>query len=165
MSLRYHNVVSRCRYFARDEHGWCVRAWKNREGNREDERVDPQETSRSEVWRIKDMALDRHFKSIISLLLNHCNRTFTSPVCAIKRELRYNDAASVTKHEEEEKNKKDSITFEPSTTLRKFDDRSHDRVQPITFTTHEVRRSYNWVIRERSETTNDSLAMKIQNRL
>jgi len=49
---RYHNVTSCCRYFARDEHG-CARAWKNRERDREDERVNSQETSRSEDYRIE----------------------------------------------------------------------------------------------------------------
>jgi len=48
MSSRYRNVINRCRFFARGEDGRRAWAWKNREGNREDERVDPQETSRSE---------------------------------------------------------------------------------------------------------------------
>jgi len=50
------------------------------------------------------MALDRHFKSIIKSLRQNVH---IPGVRAIKRELRYNDAASVTKHEEEEKNKKE----------------------------------------------------------
>ena len=66
---------------------------------------------------------------ILSLLSNRC-RFFTGPACALKRELRYNDIASVTKRKrkkeaekkkQEDEEKKDERTFEPSAILRKFD--------------------------------------------
>jgi len=77
--------------------------------------------------RIEDIALDRYFKPIIKPLWQIVHN---SGVRVIKRELYYNDAASVTKHEkkeekQEEKDKEDNVTFELSATLRKFDDRSH----------------------------------------
>ena len=61
---------------------------------------------------------------------------------AIKRQSRDNDAASKSERkeeeeeEEEEKGEKASETFEHFATLRKSNDRSHDRVQSITFTSH-----------------------------
>jgi len=89
-------------------------------------------------------------------------------VRAIKRELRHNDAASVTKRErkeeekeQEEKDEKNSITFESSATLRKFDDRSYEHVQsiiPTSLTKVQPR------VRERFR-NDDSLATKVQNRL
>ena len=75
--------------------------------------------------------MDRHFKPIIKPLRQIVH---IPSVRAIKRELHYNDAVSVTKRErkeeeekdEEEKDEKNSVTFEPSLSLRKFDDRLHD---------------------------------------
>ncbi|KYN42551.1 hypothetical protein ALC56_03010 [Trachymyrmex septentrionalis] len=64
-------------------------------------------------------------------------------VRAIKKQLRDDDAASARKRErkeeekeEEEKEKEEKVneTFERPETSRKFDDRSHDRVQPIIST-------------------------------
>jgi len=88
-------------------------------------------------------------------------------VRAIKRELRYDDAASVLermeeeeREEEKEEDEKDSVTFELSTTLRKFD-RSHGRVQPITSTPCtkiiQLIESFESVF----ETTDDSLRTKV----
>ena len=65
---------------------------------RKEGRIDSQETSRSEDDRIEeDIALDMHFKPIIKSLRQIVHNV---GVREIKRELRYNDAAFVTKHEE-----------------------------------------------------------------
>ena len=145
-----------------------MRASKNREGDREYERVDFRKKHRAlKTGRIEeDIALDRHFKPITIPL----RQIVHSPgVRAIKRELRHNDAASVTKRErkeeeeeqEEKKDEKNSITFESSATLHKFDDRSHEHVQsiiPTSLTKIQPR------VRERFR-NDDLLATKVQNRL
>jgi len=85
----------------------------------------------------EDIALDRHFKLIIKPL----QQIVDSPVRAIKRQSR-DDVASKRerKEEKEEKEEKEgekaSETFERSAIPRKLDDRSHDRVQPMTSTPH-----------------------------
>jgi len=48
-SLRYRNVTSRCRTSPKTNM-MCVIVKKIRERDREDERVDPQETSRYKDW-------------------------------------------------------------------------------------------------------------------
>jgi len=90
-------------------------------------------------------------------------------VRAIKRQLRDDDVASKRerkeeKEEEEEEGEKVSETFERSATPCKPDDRSHDRVQPITST---PRSKIVPTIESLDvfETTEDSLATKVQNRL
>ncbi|EGI66632.1 hypothetical protein G5I_04840 [Acromyrmex echinatior] len=82
------------------------------------------------------MALDKHFKPIIKLLRQIVD---SSGVRAIKRQSRDDNAASASKcerkeeeEEEEGEGEKASETFERSTTPHKFDDQSHDCVQPIT---------------------------------
>ena len=107
--------------------------------------------------------MDRHFKPIIKPL----QQIVDNPVRAIKRQLRDDDAASKRERkeeEEEEEGEKASETFERSATPRK-PDRSHDRVQPITSTPHikivPTIESLNNIF----ETTEDSLATKVQNRL
>jgi len=84
----------------------------------------------------EDIILDRHFKLIIKPL----QQIVDSPVRAIKRQSR-DDVASKRKRkeekeeeEEEKEGEKASETFERSAIPRKLDDRSHDRVQPITST-------------------------------
>ena len=91
---------------------------------------------------------------------------------AIKRQSHDNNATSASKRErkeakeeEEEEGEKASETFERSATPRKPDDRSHDRVQPITSTPRSkivpTIESWDNVF----ETTEDSLATKVQNQL
>jgi len=86
----------------------------------------------------ESIAMDRYFKPLIEPL-----RLFAdSPdVRTTKRESRNEDTASVHKREkkeEEEQEEREEVseTFERSTTLHKSNDRSHDDVQPITFTPH-----------------------------
>jgi len=73
----------------------------------------------------EDMALDRHFKPIIKPL----QHIIDSPVRAIKRQSRDDNAASASKRErkeeeKEEEGEKASKMFERSATPRKSDDRS-----------------------------------------
>jgi len=71
----------------------------------------------------------------------------------------------VKEEEEEEEGEKVSETFERSATPRKPDDRSHDRVQPITSTPRSKFVPTIESLDNVFETTEDSLATKIQNRL
>ena len=117
----------------------------------------------------EDMALDRHFKPIIKPLRQIVN----SPgVHAIKRQSRDDDAASASKRErkeeeekEEEEGEKESETFERSAISDKSDDRSHDRVQPITSTPRTMIVPTIESLDNVFETTDDSLATKVQNQL
>ncbi|KAG5324474.1 GLRA4 protein, partial [Acromyrmex heyeri] len=59
----------------------------------------------------------------------------------------------------------ESIMFETSTILRKFDDRSHDHVQPITSTPRTKIIQPIETFENVFEMTDDSLATKVQNRL
>ena len=107
--------------------------------------------------------MDRHFKPIIKPL----QQIVDSPVRAIKRQLRDDDAASKRERkeeEEEEEGEKASETFERSATPRK-PDRSHDRVQPITSTPRTKIVPTIESLNNIFETTEDSLATKVQNRL
>jgi len=102
MSSRYCNETSRCQFLTRDEHGrW---AWKNREGDWEDERVRKRKKHRAlKSGKIEEsIALDRHFKPLIEPL-----RLFVdSPgVHATKRESRDEDAATVSKCEKKKEEK------------------------------------------------------------
>ncbi|KYN29287.1 hypothetical protein ALC57_01276, partial [Trachymyrmex cornetzi] len=84
----------------------------------------------------EDMALNKHFKPLIEPLQLFVDNPGKR---ATKRESRDEDAASalkrVKKKEEEKEEEKEgeeaSETFECFATPRKFDDRSHDRVQPM----------------------------------
>ena len=118
----------------------------------------------------KDMALDRHFKPIIKSL----QQIVDSPgVRAIKRQSRDDGAASASKRErkeeeeekEEEEGEKESETFERSAIPDKSDDRSHDRVQPITSTPRTIIVPTIESLDNVFETTDDSLATKVQNQL
>jgi len=94
-------------------------------------------------------------------------------VRAIKRQSRDDNAASASKREkkeeeeeeEEEEGEKASESFERSATPRKSDDRSHDRVQPITSTPHSKIIPTIESLDNVFERTEDSLATKVQNRL
>jgi len=66
------------------------------------------------------------------------------------------------KEEEEVEGKKVSETFERSATPRKPDDRSHDRVQPITSTPRSKIVLTIESLDNVFETTKDSLATKVQ---
>ncbi|KYQ49727.1 hypothetical protein ALC60_11194 [Trachymyrmex zeteki] len=110
----------------------------------------------------ESIALDRHFKPIIKPL----RQIVDSPgMRAIKRELRYDDAASAPKRERKEKEEEASETFERSETLRKSDDRSHDHVQPITSTPCTTIVPPIESFENVFETTDDSFATKVQHRL
>jgi len=114
----------------------------------------------------EDIALDRHFKLIIKFL-----QQIVELVRTISRQSRDNDAASkcerkeVKEEEEEEEGEKASETFERSAIPCKPDDRSHDRVQPITSTPSAKIVPTIESLDNVFETTEDSLATKVQNRL
>ncbi|KYN16163.1 hypothetical protein ALC57_11595 [Trachymyrmex cornetzi] len=115
----------------------------------------------------EDMALKRRFKSIIKPL----RQIVDSPgMRAIKKQSRDNDAASAPKREkkeeeEEKEGEEASETFERFATPRKFDDRSHDPVQPITSTPRTTIVPTIESLENVFETTDDSLATKVQNQL
>jgi len=71
----------------------------------------------------------------------------------------------VKEEEEEEEGEKVSETFERSATSRKPDDRLHDRIQPITSTPCSKIVPTIESLDNVFETTEDSLATKVQNRL
>ncbi|KYQ46571.1 hypothetical protein ALC60_14430 [Trachymyrmex zeteki] len=102
------------------------------------------------------IALDRHFKPLIEPL-----RLFVDNLGerATKRESRDEDAASAPKRErkeeEQEEGEEASETFEPSTSLHKSD-RSHEPITSVP-TIESLENVF--------ETTEDSLATKVQNRL
>ena len=115
------------------------------------------------------IALDRHFKPLIEPL-----RLFVDnpSMRATKRESHDEDATSASKRErkEEEEQEKEEAeeaneTFERSTTLHKSNDRSHDRAQPITSTSRAKIVLTIESLENVFETTEDSLATKIQNQL
>jgi len=113
----------------------------------------------------EDIALDRHFKLIIKSL-----QQIVELVRTISRQSRDNDAASKcerkeVKEEEEEEGEEASETFERSAIPCKPDDRSHDRVQPITSTPRAKIIPTIESLDNVFETMEDSLAMKVQNRL
>ncbi|EGI65245.1 hypothetical protein G5I_06300 [Acromyrmex echinatior] len=91
---------------------------------------------------------------------------------ATKRESHDEDATSASKRErkdeeeqEKEKAEEANETFERSTTLHKSNDRSHDRAQPITSTPCAKIVPTIESLENVFETTEDSLATKIQNQL
>jgi len=88
-------------------------------------------------------------------------------VRAIKRQSRDDDVASKRERkeeeEEEEEEEKVSETFERSATPHKPDDRSHDRVQLITSTPRSKIVPTIESLDNVFETTEDSLATKVQN--
>ena len=104
-SSRYCNVTSRCRlvYFARDEHG-DVRAREKiaREIEKTSESICKKHRALKTDRIGEDMALDRHFKSIIKPL----QQIVDNPVRAIKRQSRDN-AAFVSKRERKEEEEKE----------------------------------------------------------
>ncbi|EGI66615.1 hypothetical protein G5I_04855 [Acromyrmex echinatior] len=74
---------------------------------------------------------------ILNLLSSRCNFSSTAPACALQKESRATTASKRERKEEEEQEKEGEEAnemFERSTTLHKSNDRSHDHVQPITFT-------------------------------
>ncbi|KYN18562.1 hypothetical protein ALC57_09127, partial [Trachymyrmex cornetzi] len=91
----------------------------------------------------EDMALNKHFNPLIEPLQLFVDNPGKR---ATKRESFDEDAVSalkrVKKKEEEKVEEKEgekaSETFKRFATQRKFDDRSHDRVQPITSTPHDM---------------------------
>ncbi|KYN44966.1 hypothetical protein ALC56_00618 [Trachymyrmex septentrionalis] len=113
----------------------------------------------------EDIALNKRFKPLIEPL-----RLFVdSPdVRATKRESRDEDAASAHKRErkeeeEQEEREEASETFERSMTLHKSNDRSHDDVQPIISTPRAKIVPTIESLENVFETTEDSLATKVQN--
>ncbi|KYN14541.1 hypothetical protein ALC57_13238 [Trachymyrmex cornetzi] len=110
------------------------------------------------------IALDRHFKPLIEPLRLFADNPGER---ATKRESRDEDAASAPKRErkEEEEQKereKASETFEPSATLHKSSDRSRE---PITSTPRAKIVPTIESLENVFETTEDSLATKVQNQL
>ena len=115
----------------------------------------------------EDISLDRHFKPLIELL-----RLFVdSPdVRATTRESCDEHATSAHKRgrkeeEEQDEREKASETFERSTTLHKSNDRSHYDVQPIASTPRAKIVPTIESLENVFETTEDSLATKVQNQL
>jgi len=115
----------------------------------------------------EDIALDRHFKLIIKPL----QQIVDSPGRTIKRQSRDDDVATkrerkeVKEEKEEVEGEKVSETFERSATPCKPDDRSHDRVQPITSIPRSKTVPTIESLDNVFETTENSLATKVQNRL
>ena len=115
----------------------------------------------------EDIALNRRFRPLIKPLRLFAD---SSDVRATKRESRDEDAASAHKRErkeeeEQEEREKASETFERSTTLHKSNDRSHDDVQPIASTPRAKIVPTIESLENVFETTEDSLATKVQNQL
>jgi len=115
----------------------------------------------------EDIALNGHFKSLIEPL-----RLFvdSSGVRVANRESRDENAATTSKREkketeEHEEGEDASETFEHSMTLHKYNDQSHDRAQPITFTPRVKIVLKIESLENVFETTEDSLTTKIQNQL
>ncbi|KYN11487.1 hypothetical protein ALC57_16358 [Trachymyrmex cornetzi] len=110
------------------------------------------------------IALDRHFKPLIEplqLFVDGPGKRVT------KRESRDEDAASAPKRErkeeeEQEEEEEASETFERFATTRKFGDRSHE---PITSTPRTTIVPAIESLENSFETTEDSLATKVQNQL
>jgi len=92
-------------------------------------------------------------------------------VRTIKRQSRDDDVATKRERKEEKEEKEEveggkvSETFERSVTPCKPDDRSHDRVQPITSTPRNKTVPTIESLDNVFETTENSLATKVQNRL
>ncbi|EGI66420.1 hypothetical protein G5I_05055 [Acromyrmex echinatior] len=95
----------------------------------------------------EDMPLDRHFKPY-------------QTASAFKRERKEEE-----EEKEEEEREKESETFERSAIPHKSDDRSHDRVQPIISTPRTMIVPTIESLDNVFETTDDSLATKVQNQL
>jgi len=132
MSSQYCNVTS-YQYFTRDEHSWWARTWKNYEGEKTSESIRKKHRA-LKIDRIeKDMALNRYFKPIIKLL----RQIVDSPVRAINspvRQSRDDDERLSPSVREKKRRRRERKRARHSATMRKSDDRSHDRVQPITST-------------------------------
>ena len=90
-------------------------------------------------------------------------------MCAIKRQSRDDDTASASKRErkvdEEEVEGRERKRTKRSSVLRKSDDRSHDRVQLIISTSRTKIVPTIELLDNVFETMEDSLAIKVQNRL
>ena len=112
-SSQFCNVTSRCRYFARENMA-DVRASEKivREIEKTSESIRKKHRALKTGRIEEDMALDRHFKLIIKPL----QQIVDSPVRAIKRQSRDDNAASKRERkevkEEEKEGEKASETFE-----------------------------------------------------
>ena len=58
----------------KNEHNWCMRASKNREGDREDELKSARNIA---LWRLVESRRTLRWTGILSLLSNRCDRSFT----------------------------------------------------------------------------------------